>query len=131
MSASLNDLRAQADYAQDEAELEQALFQPAPAPNSRLERWSLAIGYGAIGLSMAFASSMMLGMAWSGQISSFNLTDALLGWQRLALLALGAALGAFALWLFGLAYVRGKGDAAQAETSAPSEALHSSDVRRK
>lgn len=116
MNPSLHDHRAQSDYEQDESALEQALFQPAPAPNSRLERWSLAIGYGAIGVSMSFASWMMLGMAWSGQISSFGLVDGLVGWQRVCLFALGAALGAFALWLFALAYVRGKGDAPNSTT---------------
>ena len=111
MRHPLDDWRAKADYEQDESESEQALFQPAPAPNSRLERWSLAFGYGAMGVSMVIAAWMLLGMAWSGQISSFGLTDVLHGWQRVVLFAIGAVIGSFALWLFGLAYVRGKGDA--------------------
>lgn len=60
---------------------------------------------------MAIAASVLLGMAWSGQISSFGLTDALNGLQRVLLFAIGGVVGLFALWLFALAYVRGKGDA--------------------
>ena len=111
MRHPLDDWRAKADYEQDESEEEQALFQPAPAPNSRLERGFLAFGYGAIGVSMAIAASVLLGMAWSGQISSFGLTDALNGLQRVLLFAIGGIVGLFDLWLFALAYVRGKGDA--------------------
>ena len=125
MRHPLDDWRARVDYEQDESEAEQALFQPAPAPNSRLERWSLAFGYGAMGVSMAIAAWMLLGMAWSRQISSFGLTDVLHGWQRVVLFAIGVVIGSFALWLFGLAYVRGKGDAIGAERvhgpSDPSE----------
>lgn len=122
MRHPLDDWRAKADYEQDESEAEQALFQPTPAPNSRLERWSLAIGYGAIGASMLFAAWMMLGMAWSGQIVSFGLTDLLSGWQRALLWVIGAVVGVFALWLFGLAYVRGKGDADEtAQAHGPSD----------
>lgn len=111
MRDHLDDWRAKADYEQDESEEEQALFQPAPAPNSRLERGFLAFGYGAIGVSMAIAASMLLAMAWSGQISSFGLIDVLNGLQRVLLFAIGGVVGLFALWLFALAYVRGKGDA--------------------
>lgn len=42
MRHPLDDWRAKADYEQDESEEEQALFQPAPAPNSRLERGILS-----------------------------------------------------------------------------------------
>ena len=111
MRDHLDDWRAKADYEQDESEEEQALFQPAPAANSRLERGFLAFGYGAIGVSMAIAASMLLAMAWSGQISSFGLIDVLNGLQRVLLFAIGGVVGLFALWLFALAYVRGKGDA--------------------
>ena len=111
MRDHLDDWRAKADYEQDVSEEEQALFQPAPADNSRLERGFLAFGYGAIGVSMAIAASMLLAMAWSGQISSFGLIDVLNGLQRVLLFAIGGVVGLFALWLFALAYVRGKGDA--------------------
>ena len=111
MRDHLDDWRAKADYEQDVSEEEQALFQPAPAANSRLERGFLAFGYGAIGVSMAIAASMLLAMAWSGQISSFGLIDVLNGLQRVLLFAIGGVVGLFALWLFALAYVRGKGDA--------------------
>ena len=110
MQHPLNDRRAELDFVEDESEKEQALFQPAPAPNSRLERWSLAIGYGAMAMSMMFASWMMLDMAWSGQITSFNLTDELLTWQRVILLLIGLIVGVFSLWLLGVAIVRGKGE---------------------
>ena len=110
MQHPLNDRCAELDYVEDESEKKQALFQPASAPNSRLERWLLAIDYGAMAMSMMFASWMMLDMAWSGQITSFNLTDELLTWQRVILLLIGLIVGVFSLWLLGVAIVRGKGE---------------------
>ena len=91
------------DYAEDQAALERSGKRRDP-PNSRIEFWALAVGYGVIGLSLGVAAAVLLQMAVQGEIQSFDLVDTLSGLQRGVIGAFGVILLLSSLWSLRRAY---------------------------
>lgn len=105
----ISDKQAQKDFEQDQQQGADKIFQPSPAPNSKLERRLLAIAYAAIGAAMLYGSLIALYGAWTGHVAALGWAEGLLLWHRVGLSIVGLFFGLLAVWLLVLAYVRGTG----------------------